>query len=222
MYDCDVSVDGSWQRKGYASLNGLSAIESVSDKIVDIDVMTKDCRSCKYWESKEDETGYENWLINHEGSSGSMETEGAVRIFNYSIEKNGLRYVNYIGDGDPSAFKKVHENNSVEKLECVGHIQKRVGAVLMTLVKDNKGIGGKGEGKITRKVIHTLQNYYGMAIRRAKNTSLLQMKMAIAAVLHHCTQKEDEDKDDRHKYYPSDGDAWCKYQRSKIEGVVFK
>ena len=48
------------------------------------------------------------------------------------------------------------------------------------------------------------------------------MKMAIVAVLHHCTQKEDEDKDDRHKYCPSDGDTWCKYQRSKIEGVVFK
>ena len=55
-----------------------------------------------------------------------------------SIEKNGLRYVNYIGDGDSSAFKKVHESNPypgkpVEKLECVGHIQKRVGAGLMTL-----------------------------------------------------------------------------------------
>ena len=61
-----------------------------------------------------------------------------------------------------------------------------------------------------------------MAIRSTKNTSLLQMKMAIAAVLHHCTQKEDEDKDDRHKYCPSDGDTWCKYQRRKIEGVEFK
>ena len=112
VYDCDVSVDGSWQRRGYASLNGfVSAIERVSNKIVDIDVATKDCRSCKYWESKEGETGYENWLsthkcpINHEGSSGSMETEGTVRIFNNSIEKNGLRYVNYIGDVDSSAFK---------------------------------------------------------------------------------------------------------------------
>ena len=44
----------------------------------------------------------------------------------------------------------------------------------MTLVQD-KGIGGKGEGKLTCKVINTLQNYYGMAIRRTKNTSLLQM-----------------------------------------------
>ena len=61
-----------------------------------------------------------------------------------------------------------------------------------------------------------------MSIRRTKNTSPLQMKMPIAAVLHHCTQKEDEDEDDRHKYCPSDGDTWCKHQRSKIEGVVFK
>ena len=75
----------------------------------------------------------------------------------------------------------------------------------MASVKD-KGIGGEGEGKLTRKVINTLQNYYGMAIRRTKNTSLLQMKMAIAAVLHHCTPKED--KDDRRKYCPSDGDRW--------------
>ena len=47
VYDCDVSVDGSWQRRGYASLNSIvSAMEWVSDKVVDIDVVTKDCRSC--------------------------------------------------------------------------------------------------------------------------------------------------------------------------------
>ena len=57
---------------------------------------------------------------------------------------------------------------------CVGHIQKRVRAGLLNLVKENKiggkgiggkgiggkgiggkGIGGKGEGKLTRKVINT-------------------------------------------------------------------
>ena len=31
---CDVSLDGSWPRRGYASLNGfVSAIERVSDKV---------------------------------------------------------------------------------------------------------------------------------------------------------------------------------------------
>ena len=51
VFDCDVSLDGSWQRRGYASLNGFTfAIERVSNKVVDIGIMTKDCRSCKYWE----------------------------------------------------------------------------------------------------------------------------------------------------------------------------
>ena len=86
-----------------------------------------------------------------------------MRIFNRSIERNGLRYINYIGDGDSSAFKKVSESNPypnkpVEKLECVGHVQKRVGAGLLSLVKE-------GQRKLTWKVINTLQNYYGMAIR---------------------------------------------------------
>ena len=234
--DCDVSLDGSWQRRGYASLNGfVSAIERVTDKVVDVDVMTKYCHSCKHWNGRVDDPGYEDWaikhdcLINHKGSSGSMETEGAVRIFNRSVQKNGLYYINYIGDGDSSAFKGVHDSDpypgrTVQKLECVGHVQKRVGAGLLNLTKVNKGISGRGDGKLTRNVINTLQNYYGMAIRDVKNNDLIKMKMAIAAVLHHCTQKEkdNEDKEDRHKYCPKDAGTWCKYQQSKVEGIEFK
>ena len=106
--------------------------------------------------------------VNHEGSSGSMESEGAVRIFGRSLIKNKLRYVKYIGDGDSSAFKKVLDSNPYnsstipEKLECIGHIQKRVGAGLINLVKENKGLGGRGEGKLTKKIIATLQNYMGL------------------------------------------------------------
>ena len=73
--------------EGHASLNGfVSCIEREHDKVVDIGLMTKDCRSCKYWKGKQEDPGYENWTmthdchINHEGSSGSMETEGDVRI----------------------------------------------------------------------------------------------------------------------------------------------
>ena len=105
LHDCDVSLDGSWHIRGYASLNGFAVFSfNAGDKVADIDVMTKDCRSCMYWKGKQEDPGYENWTmthdchINHEGSSGSMETEGAVRIFNRSINKYGLRYINYIGD----------------------------------------------------------------------------------------------------------------------------
>ena len=131
--ECDISVDGSWQRRGYASLNGfVSGVERVSDKVVDVEIMTKDCRACKFWNNKQNDPGYNNWKLKHEGSSSSMESEGAVRIFSRSVEKYGLAYINYIGDGDSSAFQKVLESNpypgkTINKLECIGHIQKRVG-----------------------------------------------------------------------------------------------
>ena len=67
LYDCDVSLDGSWHRGGYASLNGfVSCIEGEHDKVVDIDVMAKDCRSCKYWKGKQEAQGYENWTMTHD------------------------------------------------------------------------------------------------------------------------------------------------------------
>ena len=42
VVNCDVSLDGAWQRGGCASLNGVvSAIERVGDKVVDAEIMTK-------------------------------------------------------------------------------------------------------------------------------------------------------------------------------------
>ena len=232
ILDCDVSLDGSWQRRGYASLNGIvSVIERINDKVVDIEVMTNDCRSCKHWEGKKSDPGYEKWKadhdcpINHEKSSGSMEPEGAVKIFKRSVEINGLRYINYIGDGDSSAFQTVVKSNPypgaiIKKLECVGHIQKRVGSRLRKLKEKNKGIGGKGKGKLTDKVINTLQNYYGMAIRN--NTGDITMKKSIAAVIHNCTQKDNVSKEVRHQYYPVSGCSWCKFQKNKFNGTEIK
>ena len=43
--------------------------------------------------------------------ASSMESNGAVKIFQHPIEKHGIRYMNYIGDGDSSAFSKVLESN---------------------------------------------------------------------------------------------------------------
>ena len=215
----------------------LSAIERVSDRVVDAETMTKSCRTCTIWKNKQADPGYANWksthdcLINHKGSSTSMESEGAVKIFNRSIDKYNLRYVNYIGDGDSSSFSKVVDSNpypgtKVNKLECVGHIQKRVGANLIKLTQENSFIKGKGEGRLTKKVINTLQNYFGMAIRSCQETNVMKMKMAIAAVLCHCVRKVDEngkeDNPERHKYCPKDMDTWCKYQKSVNDGTEFQ
>ena len=80
-----------------------------------------------------------------------MEVTGARRIFGRSIENNNLRYVEMFSDGDSktySAIKDTYMNCSgdlldieVEKKECVGHVQKRVGTRLRKLKRDVKGLG---------------------------------------------------------------------------------
>ena len=43
--DIDASFNGSWQRRGFASLNGVvTSIERVNDKCIDLAIKTKDCK----------------------------------------------------------------------------------------------------------------------------------------------------------------------------------
>ena len=161
--DIDISADGSWQRRGYASVNGLVTIISMdSGKCVDYDIMTKMCKSCEAMEINKGSEEYDNYLkvhdcpINHKCSAGSMESAG-VRCFQRSINLNNLPYKTYIGDGDSSSYASVVKADPypgllIQKGKCIGHIQKRVGSRLRRLKKvywktklsDGKPIGGVG------------------------------------------------------------------------------
>ena len=115
----------------------------------------------------------------------------------------GTLSTNFIGDGDSKSYLEIVANDpysgvTVQKLECVGHFQKRVGARLRKLKSENKGklSDGKpltGKGRLTEKVINKLQNYFGIAIRQSTGTTVFELKKAIGAVLYHCTDfTEDE------------------------------
>ena len=54
--DIDASFDGTWQRRDFASLI----------MCVDIEIKTKDCKSCKYWEKRKGTDEYETWKATHE------------------------------------------------------------------------------------------------------------------------------------------------------------
>ena len=96
------------------------------------------------WESRKGTEAYEKFInvirdshecsINHDGSAGSMEAEGVVECFSTSVEKYNLQYTEYL------SYKEVCEadpyGKPIKKLECIGHIQKRVGRKLRNL-KDN-------------------------------------------------------------------------------------
>ena len=81
------------------------------------------------------------------------------------------------------------KENAVEKVGCVGHVQKRMGTALRNLKKEHRGqklMDGKtigGAGRLTVTLIDTLQNYYGMAIRNCKG-DLRGMMQVIQASLH--------------------------------------
>ncbi|GFU84788.1 uncharacterized protein TNCV_2127291 [Trichonephila clavipes] len=119
---CGVSVDGSWQRRGHMSLNGCVSVISIdTGKILDLEVMTQYCKMCEL------DVKREHVCSNYKGSSGNMEAVGAFRIFERSLIKRDLQYTEYYGDGDSKGFlqvKDIYGENSVTKLECIGHIQK--------------------------------------------------------------------------------------------------
>ena len=68
-----------------------------------------------------------------------METAGAVRIFERSVATRALKYKDMLGDGDSFTYSAIVESNPYgedcvpNKLECVGHVQKRVGSRLRKL-----------------------------------------------------------------------------------------
>lgn len=61
---------------------------------------------------------------NHKGSSGKMEVDAMVEMFSYSETKYGVKYANYIGDGDSKTYSGIiksdpYKNTTVNKKECI-------------------------------------------------------------------------------------------------------
>ena len=96
VVDTGISCDGSWQRRGFASNNGVVTVISIDNgKILDVEPMSRICKACNLKESmrKDNPESYADWRnshqckYNYQGSAGGMETVGAKRIFERSIEK---------------------------------------------------------------------------------------------------------------------------------------
>ncbi|GFW10892.1 uncharacterized protein TNCV_4458671 [Trichonephila clavipes] len=135
-----VAVDGTWQKRGYTSLNGVVTVTSIdTGKVIDVDILSKYC-ACKNLPFHE-----KDCKRNYVGSSGAMEIQGASKIFQRSLSLHNARYITYLGDGDCKAFDAVKKKNiygneyPIEKLECIGHVMKRMGTRLRRLKAQLKG-----------------------------------------------------------------------------------
>lgn len=237
--DITISGDGTWKTRGHSSLVGVtSAIGVESGKVIDIDVMSSFCKGCDSYKKPKHGVKFKNWLKkhsahcqkNHTGSSGKMEVDGMKRMFQRSMDNRKVRYANYIGDGDTKTFLEVQTAKpygsafSINKIECVGHVQKRMGTRLRKLkaqmaktkLSDGKTIGGKG--RLTDDLIKKLTIYYGNAIRANKN-SLFDMRKSIWAIWMHYVSC---DTDPQHFFCPKDPQTWCKYNKAVLSKTLSK
>lgn len=168
--DISVSCDATWARRGFSSLHGVVIVISLdTGQVLDYEVLSRKCSTCQRKalqnpnvESQEFQEWFENHLpdcqANFDGPAPSMEAAGAEIIWNRSLQKHNCRYTKLLGDGDSKtherlvSMKPYGDSYSIEKLECVGHVQKRLGKQLLNLktsmkgrkLRDGKPLSGKG------------------------------------------------------------------------------
>ncbi|GFV32872.1 uncharacterized protein TNCV_1745141 [Trichonephila clavipes] len=219
-----IALDGTWQKRGYSSKNGVVTPTSLDNgKVIDFECLSKNCFECKSTNKTCD-----NCHVNYHGFSAGMEREGALRVCSRSLPNYNFRYVQYLGDGDSKGFLRVQESNiyveefPVEKLECIGHVQKRMGARLRALknnlkstkLSDNKPISGCG--RLTDAEILLLQKFYGLAIRRNVGKSVADMSKSIWAIYFH---KLSINENPQHALCPMGEESWCGYNKIIVSGV---
>ncbi|GFX00723.1 uncharacterized protein TNCV_4576901 [Trichonephila clavipes] len=200
-----ASGDGTWRTRGHTSRIGVrSIIGYVTGKVIDVAVLSSYCKGCEKWRGPKSGHSYEEWKLkhqphcvkNHMGSSSKMEVDGYFKDRCHNEMRNILS-ISVKGTQKPSqSFKGQHHILS-EKVECVGHIQKRMGSRLRKLktmnrgkiLSDGKSISGKN--RLTDKFIDTITTYYGNDIRQ-NNSSISDMRLAIWAIYCHYRSADEE------------------------------
>ena len=225
VLDIGVSFDGSWQKRGHSSNNGMaSVIDLVTGLPIDYEVLSNFCIKCSL--AERDQFDSDDWKTKHapncsrnfDGSSNAMEVECAKRLWRRSVEKHNLRYMTMVCDGDSKSYDAVCQDRvygnqkSIQKEDCINHISKRMGTALRKLVDVLKAQGKSisGRGKLTKEKIVKIQNYYGRAVKDNANDIPLLKKRIFAILFHMCSSDEHP----KHMHCPPGEKSWCFFQRS--------
>ena len=216
-----VSFDGSWKQRGHYSNVGFAAvIERHSKKVVDYELLNRNCEACSKWSTHMMETKqkeYAAWYEAHKphcksnfsGTSLAMESEAAVRMWNRS-EDRGLVYSVFIGDGDGSGYKTVLKSGvyngevNILKEECIGHLQKRLKNHLMKATKNTRN---------TTYVKHALEEHkadrvahlFAVVVGQHVGKPPEEMSQALWRMLGHISENHDE--------CPLGPKSYCLYQK---------
>ena len=208
-----VVVDGGWSKRSHKhSYNAKSGVAIIigkeTGKLLHIGVRNKYCTACAHNIPKENHNCFRNW----DASSSEMETDILLEGFMQAERVHGVRYINFIGDGDSSVHTTLLQSvpgwgHAIRKLECANHACKCYRGALEKLVQENSSY--KGSGGLTMKMRKRLVSAARCAIRmRSKEPDRKkavkcstakereQLRHASASSGHDVDGRDDLDEDD--------------------------
>ncbi|GFU70371.1 uncharacterized protein TNCV_2916341 [Trichonephila clavipes] len=166
-----VSGDGTWKTRGHSSLIGVcTVIGAETGKVLDREVLSSFCKGCDSYKGVK---------------FGIKYNKNGKRAHKISCRKN---YSGSAGDGDTKTFNALSENKPygydylIQKIECVGYVQKRMGTRLRKLI-----------------LVYSKRNYL-MCKGNAESH--------LGCVWGHSCSTDDEP---MHWFCPTNPNTWCKY-----------
>ena len=116
LFDTGVSCDGSWQKRGYSSLNGVvTAISIDTGKIIDCEAMSRICKACNLKQNlrKTDINAYNIWKATHVCKVASIQNR--VNRVN-SIESIQKRALRFLLDDDNSSYTELLSKSKISSM----------------------------------------------------------------------------------------------------------
>ncbi|XP_072375407.1 uncharacterized protein [Diabrotica undecimpunctata] len=188
-----VYCDGGWSHRSYGhSYNASSGVAVIigkfTKKLLYLGVRNKYCSFCARYESKNEpvplHTCYKNW----QGSSTAMETSIIVEGFKQSQILHGLKFLQFIADGDSSVYAKIREEVAygqyVTKIECRNHAIKNYGKALYKIKADTT-VNKEARALLTNNKIKELQNCCTKIINSAAYADVENLKANLEKSIDH-------------------------------------
>ena len=93
----DISADGTWQRRGYASLNGaVTVIGMDNGKCLAFQALTKVCKSCQAWKQHKGTDKYDEYLKTHDPLTIMVQQDQWKLLASFSVSKGLLQQISYV------------------------------------------------------------------------------------------------------------------------------
>lgn len=126
---------------------------------MDYEALDKTCAACSvhnaaFAKKKVTEEEHLKWKdeqapicdLNYDGMSGGMEAVETEWMWGRFLNHK-MRYKNFVGDGDSTAFKRVEslkpygeeKERGIVKLQCINHVAKRLGTGIRNLCSETRG-----------------------------------------------------------------------------------